>query len=71
MLYLNAPALEVLAGLPRMEGNPHVIPGKSERRRLLAGSIRFGSVFVLRQGFEACASMTYGILLLRWASLAG
>ena len=30
VLYLNAPALEVLTGLPRMEGNPHVIQGKSE-----------------------------------------
>ena len=31
VVYLNAPALEVLAGLPRMESNPHVIPGKCER----------------------------------------
>ena len=29
-IYLNAPALEVLAGLPRPESNPHVIPGKYE-----------------------------------------
>src|SRR5262249_28479023 len=26
-LYLNAPALEVLANLPRLAGNAHVIPG--------------------------------------------
>jgi integrase len=26
-LYLNAPALEVLSGLPRIEGNPHIIAG--------------------------------------------
>jgi integrase len=26
-LYLNAPALAVLAGLPRIEGNPHIIAG--------------------------------------------
>jgi integrase len=26
-LYLNPPALEVLAGLPRLEGNPYIIPG--------------------------------------------
>jgi integrase len=34
IVYLNAPALEVLAGLPRMESNPYVIPGKSERAPL-------------------------------------
>jgi integrase len=28
VIYLNAPALEVLAGLPRLSTNPHVIPGK-------------------------------------------
>ena len=27
-VYLSAAALEVLAGLPRIEGNPHVIPGE-------------------------------------------
>ena len=37
----------------------------------LAGSIRFGSACVLRRDFKACASMTCGIPLLRWASLAG
>jgi integrase len=26
-LFLSAPALEILAGLPRVEGNPHVVPG--------------------------------------------
>src|SRR6202007_3358523 len=26
-VYLNAPALEVLSGLPRIEGNPHIIAG--------------------------------------------
>jgi integrase len=26
-VYLNAPALEVLASLPRIEGNPHIISG--------------------------------------------
>jgi integrase len=26
-LYLNAPALAVLAGLPRIEGNPHIVAG--------------------------------------------
>ncbi len=26
-LYLSAPTLEVLSGLPRVEGNPHIIPG--------------------------------------------
>ena len=31
IMYLNAPALEVLAGLPRIESNPHVIPGKYEQ----------------------------------------
>jgi integrase len=30
IIYLNAPALEVLAGLPRTESNPHVTPGKYE-----------------------------------------
>jgi integrase len=29
-IYLNAPALEVLASLPRIEGNPHIIPGAKE-----------------------------------------
>lgn len=27
-VYLSAAALEMLAGLPRIEGNPHIIPGK-------------------------------------------
>jgi integrase len=27
-VYLSAAALEVLAGLPRIEGNPHIIPGE-------------------------------------------
>jgi integrase len=30
VIYLNAPALEVLAVLPRMSTNPHVVPGKRE-----------------------------------------
>jgi integrase len=30
VIYLNAPALEVLAGLPRMSTNSHVVPGKRE-----------------------------------------
>ena len=34
VMYLNAPALEVLAGLPRIKNNPHVIPGKYERGSL-------------------------------------
>jgi integrase len=28
VIYLSAPALELLAELPRMAGNPHVIPGR-------------------------------------------
>ena len=31
VVYLNPPALEVLAGLPRMESNAHVFPGKPEQ----------------------------------------
>jgi integrase len=31
VVYLNGPALEILAGLPRIKGNQHVIPGKRER----------------------------------------
>jgi integrase len=34
IVYLNAPALEVLANLPRMPTNPHVFPGKREGRPL-------------------------------------
>ena len=34
VVYLNAPALEVLAGLPRMSTNPYVVPGKREGRPL-------------------------------------
>ena len=34
VVYLNAPALEILAGLPRTETNPHVIPGKLKRASL-------------------------------------
>jgi integrase len=34
VIYLNAPALEVLAGLPHLSTNPYVIPGK---RGLLVG----------------------------------
>ena len=29
-LYLNAPALEILSSLPRLHGNPYVIPGTKE-----------------------------------------
>jgi integrase len=29
-VYLNAPALEVLSGLPRIEGNPHIIAGMKD-----------------------------------------
>jgi integrase len=29
-LYLNAPALELLSGLPRIEGNPHIIAGMKD-----------------------------------------
>jgi integrase len=34
-MYLNAPALEILAGLPRTESNPYVVAGKRERRPLV------------------------------------
>ena len=35
VLYLSAPALEVLAGLPRLDGNPHVICGEREGAHLV------------------------------------
>ena len=35
VMYLNAPALEILAGLPRIESNPYVVPGKREGRPLV------------------------------------
>ena len=35
IMYLNAPALEILAGLPRMVNNPYVILGKREGRPLV------------------------------------
>ncbi len=35
VLYLNAPALEVLAALPRVEANPYVICGKREGAHLV------------------------------------
>jgi integrase len=34
IVYLNPPALEALVRLPRMEGNPFVFPGKTERAPL-------------------------------------
>ncbi len=34
-LYLNAPALEVLANTPRIEGNPHVICGEKDGAHLV------------------------------------
>jgi integrase len=34
-IYLNAPALEVLASLPRMEDNPHIICGEKEGAHLV------------------------------------
>lgn len=34
-VYLSAPALDVLANLPRIEGNPHVICGKKEGAALV------------------------------------
>lgn len=34
-IYLSPPALELLASLPRIEGNPYVIPGGSEGRHLV------------------------------------
>jgi integrase len=33
-LYLSAPALDVLANLPRLEGNPHVICGETQAKPL-------------------------------------
>lgn len=38
-VFLNAPAQEVLKKLPRIEGNPHVIPGKIARTHLTIGGI--------------------------------
>ncbi len=35
VVYLNAPALEILSGLPRMESNRYVVPGKREGRPLV------------------------------------
>jgi integrase len=35
IIYLNPPALEVLAGLPRMSNNPYVVPGKCEGKPLI------------------------------------
>jgi integrase len=35
VVYLNAPALEILANLPRMSTNAHVFPGKQEGRPLV------------------------------------
>ncbi len=35
VIYLNPPALDVLASLPRLEGNPFVVPGKKEGRHLI------------------------------------
>ena len=34
VVYLNPPALEALARLPHVEGNPYVFPGKAERTPL-------------------------------------
>ena len=34
-IYLNAPALEVLSNLPRLQGNPYVIVGSKEGQRLV------------------------------------
>ena len=34
-IYLNAPALEVLANLPKIEGNPHIICGEKEGAHLV------------------------------------
>lgn len=34
VIYLNAPALEILVNLPRISNNPHVFPGKQENRPL-------------------------------------
>jgi integrase len=35
VIYLNAPALQILSDLPRLEGNPFVICGKREEARLI------------------------------------
>ena len=35
VIYLNAPALQILSDLPRLEGNPFVICGKREGARLI------------------------------------
>jgi integrase len=35
VIYLNAPALQILTDLPRLEGNPFVICGKRESARLI------------------------------------
>ena len=34
VIYLNAPALQILSDLPRLEGNPHVICGRREGAHL-------------------------------------
>ncbi len=34
-IYLNAPAVELIAELPRIEGNPYVIPGQKDAARLI------------------------------------
>jgi integrase len=35
VIYLNAPALQILTDLPRLEGNPHVICGKRDGAHLV------------------------------------
>ena len=35
IIYLNAPALEILAGLPRISTNPFVIPGRGQAKPLV------------------------------------
>jgi integrase len=35
VIHLNAPALELLATIPRIEGNPYVIPGRKAEAHLV------------------------------------
>ncbi len=68
-VYLNAPALEVLANLPRIEGNPHVICGEKEGAHLV-NLQKAGNGFAPPPDWRMFAFMTCAIASPPWPSPA-
>ena len=71
VIYLGAPALEVLASLPRLPGNPYVLPQATSLACISWVFRRFGSAFGLLQDCQTFGCTTFGTRLLLSARRAG